>query len=157
MAANDKIDALSLLRQDHQAVKELLEKLADTTSRAVKTRKELLEKIARELRAHAEIEEQIFYPALKEAATKAEQREQVHEALEEHRAAIELVLPDLEKTAPDSERFGGRAKVLKELVTHHADEEEKEMFASARKLLSKDELRELGERMKERKAELVGA
>jgi hemerythrin-like domain-containing protein len=45
--------------------------------------------------------------------------------------------------------------VLKELVEHHADEEEKEMFPRARKLLSKDELSELGKRMQQRKSELL--
>lgn len=77
------------------------------------------------------------------------------EALEEHRAAGDMVLPDLLKTAPTSEKFSGRAKVLKELVEHHADEEEKEMFPRARRLLSKAELTELGQRMDERKKELL--
>jgi hypothetical protein len=65
-----------------------------------------------------------------------------------------LYVPDLEKTDPGSVEFGGRAKVLKELVDHHADEEE-ELFRTARKLFSKDELKELGERMQQRKEELV--
>ena len=74
---------------------------------------------------------------------------------EEHRAAGELVLPDLEKTKVTSDQFGGRAKVLKELVEHHADEEEKEMFPRARKLLDKAALTELGQQMQARKQELL--
>jgi hemerythrin-like domain-containing protein len=70
-----------------------------------------------------------------------------YEALEEHRAVDDLVLPDLLKTDPDSEQFSGRAKVLKELVEHHADEEEKEMFKLAKKTFNNEELRDLGERM----------
>ena len=76
------------------------------------------------------------------------------EALEEHRAAGELVLPDLLKTEVDSEKFSGRVKVLKELFEHHADEEEKEMFKRARALMSKKALEELGEQMAQRKVEL---
>jgi hemerythrin-like domain-containing protein len=79
------------------------------------------------------------------------------EAMEEHRAAGDLVLPDLLRTNPSSEQFSGRAKVLKELVEHHADEEEKEMFPRAKKLLSKDELAELGSRLEARKEELLAA
>ena len=79
------------------------------------------------------------------------------EALEEHRAAGDLVLPDLLKTAITSDQFGGRAKVLKELIEHHADEEEKEMFPRARKLLDTATLAELGQRMQARKQELLKA
>ena len=63
--------------------------------------------------------------------------------------------PDLVATAPASEKFSGRAKVLKELIEHHAKEEEKEMFPRARELLSRDALAELGERMAERKKQLI--
>lgn len=148
-------DVLDLLKDDHDKVKELLEGLADTTERATKKRADLLEKIGTELRAHAKIEEEIFYPALRKAAKDKEQKAMIEEALEEHRAVEDLVLPDLEKTDVGTVQFRGRAKVLKELVTHHADEEEDEMFKHAKKLLSKAERRELGGRMEERKSKLM--
>ena len=149
------MDAIALLKQDHKAVKALLTELADTTNRAQKTRTELLQKIATEIKAHATIEEEIFYPAFKAAGEKADDGKMFFEALEEHRAAGDLVLPDLLKTDVQSDQFGGRAKVLKELVEHHADEEEKEMFPRARELMDKAQLEQLGERMAQRKAELT--
>ena len=149
------MDAITLLTQDHQKVKKLLGELAETTSRAEKTRSELLMQIGRELRAHTKIEEEIFYPAFKEAGGKSEDDKMYFEALEEHRAAGELVLPDLENTNVTSDQFGGRAKVLKELVEHHADEEEKEMFPRAKKLLDGAALAELGQQMQARKQELL--
>ena len=149
------MDAIALLKQDHKAVKALLTELADTTNRALKTRTELLQKIATEIKAHATIEEEIFYPAFKAAGEKADDGKMFFEALEEHRAAGDLVLPDLLKTDVQSDQFGGRAKVLKELIEHHADEEEKEMFPRARELMDKAQLEQLGERMAQRKAELT--
>ena len=149
------MDAITLLTEDHRKVKKLLGELAETTSRAEKTRSELLMQIARELRAHTKIEEEIFYPAFKEAGEKSEDDKMYFEALEEHRAAGELVLPDLENTNVTSDQFGGRAKVLKELVEHHADEEEKEMFPRAKKLLDATALAELGQQMQARKQELL--
>ena len=149
------MDAISLLKEDHDAVEALLTELAESTSRAVKKRAELLEKIRVELKAHATIEEEIFYPAFKAKGDRADDDKMYFEALEEHRAAGDLVLPDLLNTPVDSEKFSGRAKVLKELVKHHADEEEKEMFPRSKKLLSKDELAALGTRMAARKTELV--
>ena len=149
------MNAIELLKSDHQKVRGLLAELAETTHRASKTRIELLGKIALELRVHTTIEEEIFYPAFREAGEKHEDEKMFFEAMEEHRAAGDLVLPDLEATEVDSAQFGGRAKVLKELVEHHADEEEKEMFPRARELLGVDALRELGERMQARKVELM--
>ena len=149
------MNAIELLKSDHQKVRGLLAELAETTHRASKTRIELLGKIALELRVHTTIEEEIFYPAFREAGEKHEDEKLFFEAMEEHRAAGALVLPDLEATEVDSDQFGGRAKVLKELVEHHADEEEKEMFPRARELLGVDALRELGERMQARKVELM--
>ena len=149
------MDAITLLTEDHQKVKKLLGELAETTSRAEKTRTELLQQIGRELRAHTKIEEELFYPAFKQAGEKSDDDKLYFEALEEHRAAGELVLPDLEKTSVTSDQFGGRAKVLKELVEHHADEEEKEMFPRAKKLLDGAALAELGQQMQARKQELL--
>lgn len=151
------MDAITLLTNDHDAVEALLTELAASTTRGVKKRTELLDKIRVELKAHTTIEEEIFYPAFKSKGDKADDDKMYFEALEEHRAAGDLVLPDLLGTEVASEKFSGRAKVLKELVMHHADEEEKEMFPRAKKLMSKDELTTLGEQMAARKAELVKA
>jgi hemerythrin-like domain-containing protein len=52
------------------------------------------------------------------------------------------------------EEFAAKCKVLKELVEHHADEEEKDMFPEARKVFSRAELQELGDQLAERKKEL---
>lgn len=149
------MDAIALLKADHKTMRSLLGKLEKTTARGAKSRAGLLNKVEANLKAHTSIEEEIFYPAFKEAGRKADDDKMYFEAFEEHRAAGDLVLPDLLRTSPTSEQFSGRAKVLKELVEHHADEEEKEMFPRAKKLLSKDELDDLGERMRARKQQLL--
>jgi len=149
------MDAIQLLKDDHKKVRALLAELAATTKRAEKKRGELLEKIGLEIEVHTSIEEEIFYPAFKEAGEKSDDDKLYFEALEEHRAAGDLVLPDLKATPLGSDQFGGRAKVLKELIEHHAGEEEKEMFPRAKKLLGAADLKALGQRMAERKRELI--
>ena|ERR1700750_1410389 len=150
------MDAIRLLKADHKLVKGLLAELEGTTERALKKRAALLHEIQVNLKAHTTIEEEIFYPAFKEAGRKAEAK-MFYEALEEHRAAEDLVLPDLLDTDPGSVEFSGRSKVLKELIEHHADEEEKEMFKDAKELMSREELAELGARMEVRKAEVLAS
>ncbi len=148
------MDAIAMLTKDHEKVKELFTDLVKTTNRAVKKRGELLEKIATELKIHTALEEEIFYPAFKKAGKKAGDDTLYFEALEEHRAVEDLILPDLSKTEPDNSAFSGRAKVLKELVEHHVAEEEKELFPRAKQLFGKEMLSEIGEQMAARKREL---
>ncbi|HDY98826.1 MAG TPA: hemerythrin domain-containing protein [Pseudomonas sabulinigri] len=147
------MNAIELLKKDHKTVKSLLAKLMDTTERAIKTRSELLEKIRTEVSIHTTLEEELFYPAFHKAGAKDEAK-MVAEAKEEHRAVEELVLPDLFKTEPGSINFSGRMKVLKELLEHHIEEEEEEMFKDAAKLMSKDQLLELGKQMEEKQRQL---
>jgi hemerythrin-like domain-containing protein len=147
------MNALDLLKEDHKKVKALLEELTTTTPRAAKRRGELLEKIAQEFQIHAAIEEEIFYPAFHQAAETRDDEKLFYEAFEEHRAVRELVLPDIQGTQTSADEFSGRAKVLKDLILHHAEEEEKQMFPRAKKLM-KDQLEDLGSELETRKAEL---
>lgn len=140
------MNAIELLEADHERVKGILAQLSDSTERGVKKRAELLAKLEVELTLHTKLEEEILYPAFKEAGGK-EQAIMYHEAKEEHRAVDSLVLPDLKNTDPGSLEFTGRVKVVKELLEHHIEEEEEEMFKQARKLMKKDELEALGEQM----------
>jgi hemerythrin superfamily protein len=153
---NGKTNAISLLRADHKKVKGLLEDLAESTERGIQKRKDLLEQIARELKVHTKVEEEIFYPAFREAVAKKDDKKLYFEAVEEHHV-VDLVLPELEDTDPSSETFGAKATVLKELVDHHVKEEEREMFPRAREAMDDDELNELGERMAQRKTELLAS
>jgi hemerythrin-like domain-containing protein len=147
-------DAISLLKQDHQKVRGLLRRLDATTERGTKLRTELLNQIQNEVKVHTTIEEEIFYPAYKEAVRKKADKELYYEALEEHHV-VDLVLPEIKASDADSEEFGAKAKVLKTLIEHHAEEEETAMFPRARRAMDSDELRELGERMRERKRHLM--
>jgi hemerythrin-like domain-containing protein len=155
-ASKTSKDATALLRKDHDTVRKLLGELEETTTRGAKKREALLMEIALEVEVHAAIEEEIFYPAFREKGESGEDEQMFLEAAEEHKL-VHGVLPELQATDPRTELFGARAKVLKDLIEHHAEEEESEMFPRARELFSKSELQELGERLEERKGELIEA
>ena len=148
-------DAIAVLKKDHEKVRGLLSQLERAASRNSEKAEQLLAQVDREVKIHSQIEEEIFYPAFRDAAQKHDDRELYYEAKEEHHV-VDLVMPEVRKTDSDAEEFAAKTKVLKELIEHHADEEEKEMFPKARKLFDRNELRELGERLKERKKELGG-
>ncbi|WP_375746931.1 MULTISPECIES: hemerythrin domain-containing protein [Pseudomonas] len=147
------MNAIDLLKTDHEKVKGILNQLSESTDRALKKRAELLEKLELEITIHTQLEEQILYPAFKEAGGK-EQDEMYYEAKEEHRTVDSLVLPDLKSTDPSTPEFAGRVKVVKELLEHHIEEEETEMFPQAKKLLGNAKLEELGKEMEVMKASL---
>ncbi|NUT78748.1 hemerythrin domain-containing protein [Pseudomonas sp. C1C7] len=140
------MNAIDLLKADHEKVKTILGQLSESTERATKKRVELLDKLEMEISIHTKLEEEILYPAFKQAGTK-EEDVMYFEAKEEHRTVDSLVLPDLKETDPGTPEFAGRVKVVKELLEHHIEEEETEMFPKAKKLLGKAKLDELGEQM----------
>jgi hypothetical protein len=141
------MNALTLLEDDHRKMRRLLDELEKTTERGVKTREELYSTIKGELTIHEIIEEEIFYPALKEHP-KAE--DIVLEGYEEHHV-VDLVMAELEGLPVDDESWGAKAKVMKENVEHHMEEEEGEMFKQARSVFDRGELEDLGERMEARR------
>jgi len=141
------MDAISLLKADHDKVKKLLSDLESTTERGVKTRAELFATIKGEMMVHEAIEEEIFYPELK-AHPKG--KDIVLEGYEEHHV-VDLLMGELEELDVTDESWGAKALVMKENIEHHIEEEEGEMFKTARQVFDRDELEALGERMAARK------
>jgi len=137
--------ATDLLKKQHKEVKALFKKVEGTEN--ARQRRQLLNEISQSLEGHTRIEEEIFYPAVRGLQTE-QAEEMVLEAYEEHHV-VKLVLAELPRVNPEDERFEAKMTVLAELVEHHADEEEKEMFKTAQKL-GKDELQSLGAQMEER-------
>ena len=134
------MNAITLLKQQHDEVEELFEQLEEADDDGEKLA--LFQQLADNLAAHATIEEKIFYPAA--YAKKTE--ELLREAVEEHLAA-KRIIADLLALSPDDETFDAKVKVLKEQIEHHVEEEEGELFKAARKELSAAELNQLGTQM----------
>lgn len=144
--------ATDLLTKQHEEVKALFKQVLKTENAG--ERRKFLDKISLALQAHTTIEEEMFYPAVHGLGTE-KAKEMVAEALEEHHV-VKLVLKELPNVDLDDERFEAKMTVLSELVEHHADEEEEEMFKTAQKI-GNDGLKELGARMQARFEGLTGA
>lgn len=141
------MNAFTLLKDDHEKVAGILEKIDGTTERATKGREELFTQLKKELDVHTRIEEEILYPALEEFE---ETRAISLEAYEEH-ALVKQLLEELASAPKGDEQWTAKFTVLKENIEHHVEEEEGEMFTKARKVFSKDEIEKLGDRLQEAK------
>jgi hemerythrin-like domain-containing protein len=129
--------ATALLKQQHREVEsifETLEKGADDAASQV------LE-LANNLAAHMAIEQNLFYPAVRDIDGKM-----VAESYEEH-AIAELALKRLLSTAGDDPSFAAKVTALKELIEHHVEEEEEELFPNVEDSMDAEQLEALGGEM----------
>ena len=144
------MDAITLLKNDHR----LVEKLFKEIEKGDGNREKLFKELKNELDVHAQIEEQLFYPAVRDAK---QTHEIVLESFEEHKQ-VKMVLMDLEKADKNTEHWLAGLKVLMEDVQHHVGEEENELFPKVKdKVLSKEQLDDLGKRMEAMKARELAA
>jgi hemerythrin-like domain-containing protein len=144
-------NALTLLKEDHDKVKDAFKQFEDLDRSDAATCRELIESVCADLRVHTMLEEEIVYPALRAAIG---DEDLMNEAAIEHETAKTLI-EQLENMGPDDPNYFATFTVLGEYVMHHVKEEEGEMFAEAKKAEDLD-LDALGEQMKARKEELVG-
>lgn len=145
------MDVFELLETDHEKVKGLFNKLAESSESAVKSRGSLFKELATELALHTKAEETIVYPRLKEVD---ELRDMVDEGIEEHQEA-EHLLEELAGMPTDDKQWVAKLKELKKAVEHHVQEEENELFPAARELIADDELLELGNTVAQEKKEMM--
>ena len=140
------MDALELLKQDHQTVKELFEHAEGIEDR--KEQKKVFRQIKTELDTHARIEETIFYPAMEKHE---ELKDMVLEAIEEHKQ-VKTLLREIDDLVKDSEKFEPKLTVLKENVEHHGEEEEEgKMFPKVREIVDRETLEKLGQELERAK------
>jgi hemerythrin superfamily protein len=138
------MDAISMLKDDHKAVEALFKRFEKAGDRAYIEKRAVVDRIIEELSKHAAIEEQLFYPVVR--ATVPDTEDIALESLEEHHI-VKWVLSELDKMAPEDERFDAKVTVLIENVRHHVKEEESEFFPMVRDELGRNALGDLGDAM----------
>lgn len=141
------MNAIDMLTKQHREMESELEAVSEADGA---TRGQLFREAADALMAHVLVEEQVFYPAVNAKRTE----DILLESLEEH-LSLKRLLADLVALPPDADSFEPKLHVLVEQVEHHHEEEEKKLFPKVKKLLSADELNELGDQMMAAQAELL--
>lgn len=139
-----------MLKKDHAEVKGILGQLEETKESASKKREELFQKLRVELVPHMKAEESAFYPPL---LAKKDSRDDALEGVEEHHVS-DMVLKELEATPKDTDQWGAKMSVFKELVEHHIKDEESKVFKSAEKALGQDEIQNIMKRFEQEKQKI---
>jgi hemerythrin-like domain-containing protein len=145
----ENMNAFDLLKADHKKVAELFDQL-DAASGQKKI--EVFKQIKSELELHTHIEEKVFYPVLE---TPEETHDLTLEAYEEHKV-VKTLLAELSGARSATDEWQAKAKVLRENVEHHVEEEENELFKKADDALSDEAIEALGARMEAEKARKQG-
>lgn len=149
------MDVLSLLKKDHRTVDGMLNKAIKCEPEDDMLR-ELATQIEEALTVHAALEEKYFYPLLRKRSEETEETVDVFEAYTEHDLLKRLVALLQSGRQPD-EKFKAEVQVLTETVKHHVKEEESTIFSLARKLMSNEELDDMGQKVQKAKDRLMAA
>ena len=138
------MDIYNYIRQDHRNVAALMDELLSINLSAVQER--IFHKLRVELSLHAEAEEQTFYKALQDASERANVEDRIVHAREDHDEIRDL-LTFLVNESIAGPRWMEKFGELKHAVEHHVKEEEVEIFAKARRLLSDEDAKHLAREM----------
>ncbi len=131
------MDILQEIKKEHEEFKNLISQIENSEGNS---KKELFKELYAKISGHHESEEHVLFPDVKEKSEE-EGKEVVREMIEEHHlGSYQFSL--LERTSIDNETWDAKFSVLKEVLTHHMDEEEKELFKQARKVLTEETLQE---------------
>jgi hemerythrin superfamily protein len=147
MKMKSNLDVTEILTEDHRTVSRLFEEIEAQDS--AESRESLLEEIFSELEAHMTAEEEVLYPR---AEKFQEVKAQAKESYQEH-SEVKNLLEKLHSMDARKSEWMACLKEVKKNVEHHVREEEGRLFPTMKKLLSKDELRNMGqdiERSKQR-------
>jgi len=127
-ASSEHTDILDTLKREHEEVKSLLADLQDAES--VTERAELVRKIKAALLPHTKAEEKAVYDAIIATSEDEAQTDGLEGYLEHEWAS--KTLERLEAADPSSAEHKAAAKVLQDLVEHHIEEEEANVWRDVR-------------------------
>jgi hemerythrin superfamily protein len=144
----ENTDIMQILHKDHLKVDDLFFQYTQTDDENRK--KEIVSQITLELGLHAKAEEELVYPVVRNG--KEEVEDMMDEADTEHHV-VKFLLAELSNMNPSDSHYDSKVTVLSEVVKHHVEEEESDIFEKLKN--SDEDLEELGQKFTERKQQLA--
>jgi hemerythrin superfamily protein len=142
----------TLLKKDHRVVSGLIATLQLTPRMNGMVRGTLFDQIRNHVMVHAQAEEEILYPAMRNVVAHEEQSK-VDEAYHEHQQ-VKDILNDLGTMNPTTAVFDTKFAHFRQMIDHHVEEEESEMFEILKQRMSTEQQEQLGRKIHERKVDL---
>src|SRR5262245_58675535 len=115
-------NAIELLKEDHEKVKDLFDEFEDADGNQEKLR--IAKAAIQELKIHSAIEEEIFYPEVRKAME--EDEENIMEEAEQEHHVAKVLIAELDQIDEMNETYEAKFIVLAENIRHHIKEEEGE-------------------------------
>lgn len=131
----------TLLKQEHKEAKDTFKTLLDQE----KIDRKETEVLCHKLLLHMEMEEKYFYP-LMDKAKEEKMNDMAEEAKLEHTEAKKPI-KELLSGKLDDVAYKVKLELLHLEITHHADEEEKDVFPKAKGILAADQIKDITEKM----------
>lgn len=141
-------DIYTAIRHDHDAHRELLERIGDTSGDSAE-RQEVWRRFYRDVKSHAAAEEETFYSKL---ISKTWGQDAARHSVHEHQQ-LDDIMEELNQMDMSSPGWLTRFRTLRHDYEHHMEEEENEVFARAQEVIAGDEVEGYGARFLDRKAE----
>lgn len=133
------MDIFDLLKQDHREVEELVASIeSDLESEDYSSVKDNFRKLRRSLVIHSRAEEESVYQPIHLMVEDGEE-DMGLEGEEEHHV-VDIILEELTFLRPENIRWKYKFKVFKEILEHHVEEEESEIFDQMREDFKPEEL-----------------
>lgn len=136
---------IEALIDHHNEMRDLIKEIKDDQSKYILLKKHL--------DIHHELEEDLLLNELNEVK---EVKDESLESQEEH-FVLNILLLDLADFPKDHYRWQVKFKVLEEVIDHHLEEEEDDLFPEAEKHLPKQKLEELGKKFLKLKKQRLSA
>ena len=142
------MDVLEIIRADHRLIESLFSQIEQTNDNYKLY--ECFNQLYEALNVHAEVEEQVFYPAIRNCQGT---NELLDDAQKEHEEARQI-LEELGSLSPTKDEFKQKIATLKQVIQHHVQQEENEVFSKVRACMNEEERSQIGSKFATVKSKL---
>jgi hemerythrin superfamily protein len=140
--AETDMTLLEALKADHDKARDLLADILDAADAG--TRRKLFAEFAAALTAHSRAEESVLYARLMKSE---EGKDAALEGTVDHQIVDRLIADLTAQPDTRADEWTARCVVLQELLEHHIEEEESEVFETAGKLFDAEALDRMGDEL----------